>query len=327
MVAVRTRQGVKALVVGCGSVGKRHIANLSGIDAVAEIAVFTRNAGCLSDMRNEGKIRIVNSLDDAEADFAVIANETHKHLDTAILLAGRGLHLFIEKPLSHSLERVEVLRKIVEKNRVAVGVGYNLRFLGIMRCLKRLLSENAVGDIYFAKIEAGQYLPAWRPGVDYRQSYSARAARGGGVALDLSHEIDYMRMLFGDPCVWTVHRAKVSKLEIDSEDMFEGVYLFPGSFICNVHLDYLQMIKKREIRIAGSRGTIVCDLVNKDARLTVDARETVFNDEEMFDLDGSYAAEIQHFIRVVQEGEDPMITLSDGISALRLLENGHVQGP
>ena len=85
-----------------------------------------------------------------------------------------------------------------------------MRFLGAVRHIKEQLAKNLLGDIYFAQIEAGQYLPLWRER-DYTESYSAHKSKGGGVALDLSHEIDYMRYLFGNPCSWKVFKTKVSK--------------------------------------------------------------------------------------------------------------------
>lgn len=317
---------MKVLVVGCGSIGKRHIRNLTGLNIVEDILIFTKNAQCLDNFEDKKKLKIVNALafNDIKVDFAIIGNETNKHIDTAIFLAERGIHLFIEKPLSHNLDKAEILKEIAERRKVKVFIAYNLRFLGAMKYIKKQLSEKNVGDLYFAKIEVGQFLPSWKPNTDYRLSYSASRARGGGVSLDLSHEIDYMRYFFGDPCSWKVIKTKVSNLEIDSDDIFEGIYLFPDNFICNVHLDYLQADKKREIRIAGSKGTIVCDFVKKYIELTTDYGRTIINDEEMFDINRAYVDEMCHFIKVIKEDMNPNISLSDGVKALELLEGGDV---
>ena len=112
-----------------------------------------------------------------------------------------------------------------------------------MKYVKDRLSEKIIGDLYFAKIEVGQFLPLWRPDRDYRDSYSASKAKGGGVALDLSHEIDYMRYLLETPVTGKYLKARASKLEIDSDDVFEGIYRYDNNFICNVHMDYLQKDK------------------------------------------------------------------------------------
>lgn len=315
---------MKVLVVGCGSIGKRHISNLVGLDGIDRIFVYTKNTQYLDTLEKKGKITIIYDLEETDADFAIIANETNKHIDTAVQLAERGINLFIEKPLSHNLDRIEALKEAVKRRKIKVFIAYNLRFLSAIEYIKKQLSQKVIGNLYFAKIEVGQFLPSWRPNVDYRQSYSAKKAMGGGVALDLSHEVDYMRYFFGDPLLWKVIKTRVSNLEIDSDDIFEGIYLFSDDFVCNVHLDYLQMTKRRKIRIVGSRGSIVCDFVNKYMNVTLEGRESILNDEKMFDINKTYMEEMKHFIKVIKSGNEPAISLSDGIEALKLLEDGNV---
>jgi predicted dehydrogenase len=315
---------MKALVVGCGASGRRHISNLLQLKNIEGISVYTKNKECLKGLKGDGKINIINALDNIEADFAIIANETYRHIDTALSLAAKGMDLFIEKPLSHNMNKVDELKKIAKREKIKIFIGYNLRYLGAIKYVKEALSQKIIGDLYFAKIEVGQFLPLWRPDRDYRNSYSASEAKGGGVALDLSHEIDYMRYLFGDPCTWKVLKARVSKLEIDSDDVFEGIYKYNNNFICNVHMDYLQKDKKREIRIVGSEGMLHGDLVGKSIRIIKGDKETVMNDRDMFDIDRTYMDELKHFIGAAEKDIIPDITLDDGINALKLLEDGNV---
>lgn len=322
---------MKALVVGCGSIGKTHTGNLLQMDAIDTVTVCTGVKNCLEGSKileglpSERKVRVVESLDGVSCDFAIIANETHRHLDTAVALAERGISLLIEKPLSHRLEGVERLKEVVGRRGLKVCIGYNLRFLGALGLIRQHLLNGALGDLYFAKIEVGQFLPDWRGNRDYRDSYSARKERGGGVGLDLSHEIDYMRYLFGDPHSWKVVRSRVSDLEIDSDDLFEGIYEYQNGFVCNVHMDYLQHVKRREMRVVGRGGALLCDFVRKDLRiLRHHGAETVIRDEDLFDLKQTYRDELQHFIESVKEGTEPCVTLEDGIKVLKLLEDGHV---
>lgn len=315
---------MNALVVGCGSIGKRHINNLIKLNNIESVFVYTKNKNCLKelDLDNKSKIRTINNLSDIKPDFAIIANETYKHIGTAISLAERGVNLFIEKPLSHSLKKTDTLLKIVKEKDLKVFVAYNLRFLKAMEFIKEQISKKSIGDLYFARIEVGQYLPQWRPDKDYRDSYSASKIRGGGAALDLSHEIDYMRYLFGEPGNWKVIKAKVSDLEIDSEDIFEGIYLYDNNFICNVHMDYLQLNKKREIRIVGSKGEIICDFIKN--KITVNNKNRVINGKKMFDINKTYTDELIHFIESIKKDTEPVITLEDGIKVLMLLEDKNV---
>lgn len=326
---------MNVLVVGYGSIGKRHVDNLSRFDAVEHIIVFTKIRPEKTDQHKSRKIEFVDSFgrsltDSAKIefmsiDFAVIANETFKHMDTAILLAEQGINLFIEKPLSHNLEKVVPLKEIAERKKIMLFVAYNLRFLGAMSFIKKQITKKTIGDLYFSKIEVGQHLPIWKPARDYRNSYSARKDQGGGVALDLSHEIDYMRYLFGDPCRWMCAKSKVSKLDIDSEDLFEGIYEYDNGFICNTHMDYLQIDKKRNIRIIGSNGVIECDFIKKYIKIFTDGNdERVIEDQTLFDVNKTYVDELTSYIESLEGNKEPLINLNDGVQALRLIEDQNV---
>jgi len=311
---------MKVLLVGCGSIGKRHLENLNKLAEVSHIFVYSKAKHCLDSLKDKRKVSMVKFLHTVQVDLAVIANETYQHLDTALILAKKGIHLFIEKPLSHNLSvDLQRLKRIARLNKIKLGVGYNLRFLGALKFIKTKLSQNAIGDIYFVKIEVGQYLPFWRSERDYRVSYSASKKRGGGVSLDLSHEIDYMRYLFGDPRSWEVVKAKVSNLKIDSDDIFEGIYVY-DNFICNVHMDYLQKNKKRIIRIEGEKGTIICDLINKRIIIDILGKKTTVSDNKLFDLDKTYMDEILSFIKSVKFDREPVVTFEDGVKVLELIE-------
>ena len=213
---------MNALVVGYGSIGRRHVLNLAKLDCVDRIIVYT-NVKADLDKSSARKVTFLDAsaltLNDAckflKANFAIIANQTHKHIDTAITLAQKGVDLFIEKPISHNLEKINILEEIARNKKTKIFVAYNLRFLPALRYIKDLLAQEVIGKLYFAKIEVGQYLPCWRKNINYQDSYSSKTEYGGGVALDLSHEVDYMRYLFGDPHLWKTIKSKAADLETD----------------------------------------------------------------------------------------------------------------
>lgn len=314
------------VVVGCGSIGRRHIYNLVKFDKVKRVFVFTKNKDCFDALDNSsGKISPVTSIGGICADFAVICNETYKHLDASIPLAKKGVDLFIEKPLSHNLTNTGSLRKIAAKNNIKVGIGYNMRFLGAIRLIKERLAKKDIGDLYFARLEVGQYLPYWRKAGDYRKSYSASLKKGGGVSLDLSHEIDYMRYLFGDPVEYKFMKARVSNLEIDAEDVFEGIYRYKDNFLCSVHMDYLERQKKRQMRILGSKGLITCDFVKMYIRIEKIGRKgLLIRDRKYFDLDKTYNEEIKDFMFTLGSNRLPRCGIDDGIRAVELTQVKHV---
>lgn len=321
------------LVIGYGSIGKRHVDNLLKLRHVEQIIICSNHIISFQNHLEKKRLKLVRSLEDLspmmsngrQIDFAIIANETYKHVETAHVLAESGIDLFIEKPISDTLTKAISLKKIVEKSNIKIFVAYNFRFLGAIQYIKNQISSGVIGRLYFAEIEVGQYLPSWRTLRDYRKSYSARKEQGGGVALDLSHEIDYMRYLFGDPVSWKIMKSKVSDLEIDSEDIFKGIYEFSNGFLCSVHMDYIRYNKKRGINIVGSKSALECDFIKKYIKLQKNNDEiSLIEDAYLFDVDESYKTELNHFIESIKKGKTPQINLNDGIEVLKLIKDDYV---
>ncbi len=307
---------MKALVVGCGSIGKRHIRNLCKVREIDYIYVFSSIKNCAKEFTGAGKtVEQVSSIDNTDADIALICNNTSRHIESALVLAGQGIDLFIEKPLSHNLKNIDKLRTLARKNKIKTFLAYNMRFLGAIELVKKTVKSGAIGRLFFSRIEAGQYLPSWRPGTDYRKSYSASSSLGGGVDLDLSHEIDYMRYIFGEPRNWQVVKAKVSKLEISSNDIFEGIYTYNNGPVTSVHLDYLAVRPNRKLLITGEKGAIECDFIAK----TIKIKGKVYKNRTLFDMPLTYEKELNHFIKAVKSNGKLLTTLDDGIAALKLI--------
>lgn len=321
---------MKVLVVGYGSIGKRHVGNLINHDAVEKIIVYSKIKEYISGA-DEQDITMVNAAEtnlsaavaQCNPDFAIIANETYKHMDTAITLAQRGVHLFIEKPLSHNLEKMDVFKDIIRQKKLKVFIAYNLRFLPAIEYLREQIRGGELGDLYFAQIEAGQYLPSWRLDTDYTACYSADEKRGGGVALDLSHEVDYMRYLFGEPQSWKTIKSKASDLKINAEDIFVGIYRYYNGFICQLHMDYLQQKPKRTIRVVGSKGQLYCDLVSKYIDVHTYGQNGRLIEDSFFNTAETYKKELAHFIAALGSNSPVAISFDDGIKALELLEDSH----
>ena len=324
---------MNVLVIGYGAIGKRHVDNLLKMKEIDQVTVCSSHLDSFQNRPEKERLKLVRSLDELspmtskerQFDFAIIANETYKHIETANVLANYGIHLFIEKAISDSVTKAFSLKKIAGKSNIKILIAYNFRYLGVIQYIKNQINSGNIGKLYFAEIEVGQYLPSWRPLSDYRESYSARKEQGGGAALDLSHEIDYMRYLFGDPVSWKIMKSKVSDLDINSEDIFKGIYRFSNGFLCSVHTDYLRHNKKRGINIVGSKGTLECDFIKKYIKMQKNSGEiSLIEDAHLFDVDESYKSELKHFIECIEKDKTPQITLDDGIEVLKLIEGDHI---
>jgi hypothetical protein len=253
---------------------------------------------------------------------AIVANESSLHVQTARRLLDAGAHVLIEHPLAIGVSPglLDLVRDVAATDRV-VRVAYNLRFLGAIGRIASLLRDGTIGAPLFVRIEAGQWLPDWRPGRDYRDGYSASASRGGGVALDLSHEIDYMRMLLGMPTAWSTYRAVTGLLDGDSEDVFEGVYSFDDGALCSVHLDYLERQARRRIRIVGSVGTIECDIPGQRLDVSTGGTVTALGEPDLFDVERTYIREVEAFLAEIEGTPAGLPTLEDAVDVLRLLRD------
>lgn len=254
---------MKFYLFGHGSIGKRHQKNLFslGHEEVTDIG---------------------------QADCALICNPTSMHIPTALTVP--QLPLFIEKPLSHNLDNLD---KLTGK----ILVGYCLRFNKSLQIFKRKIDGQKIKS---AKIVCHSWLPDWRPNQDYRQSYSAKKSLGGGVLLDLSHEIDYALWFFGPVNVLTAKLKKSPELEIETEAIADLKLEFTSGVKTEIHLSYASRQSERYCEVITDKGKVL--------------RWDYQPNNEM------YLAEIKHFVDVVNSKTEPLITVADGINVLKVID-------
>jgi len=309
------------LIVGCGSIGKRHIDNLIALNA-GDIIAHDVSQERLSAVAKEYNIKTYDSMDDALAqkpDAAFICTPTSLHIAPALSAAKSNCHLFIEKPLSHTLEGVDELIKIVAQKKLVTLVGCNMRFhLGIA-LMKELMDKKSIGRVICARIQAGQYLPDWHPWENYRRGYSAKQDLGGGIILDGIHEIDYITWFLGEVNQVFCFSGKLSSLEIDTEDTAEILLRFSSGTIAEVHLDYIQRSYSRSCQIIGEAGTILWDFNERQVRLyTAEiGKWQIFSQKPDYDTNEMYIEETKHFLQCIEGVNRPMQDIN---AAKRVLE-------
>lgn len=313
---------MKILVVGCGSIGQRHIQNLKEFSNVEVVAC--RIKGGIEEIEKKLDVKTVCGLDngiDQKPDAVLITTPTSTHIPIALKAAEKGCHLFIEKPISHDLEGVKKLIRIIDKKGLTCMVGYNLRFHPGLKLIKRLLEEKVIGNIVSVRVEAGQYLPEWHPLEDYRTGYSAKKSLGGGVILDLSHEIDYIRWFLGEVKEVFSFTSKLSHLEIETEDVAEILLRFKSGVIGEVHLDYIQRFPSRSCQIIGDEGTLLYDFNENKVKLfsAKDKKWQIFLENEKYDKNQTYTDEIKHFVDCVNRKKKPIVNETDGKKVLEIV--------
>lgn len=315
----------RILIVGLGSIGMRHLRLARELLPNADIRVF-RHQECTSIPEHANSC--LSSLDQAldfSPQLAVIASPSTFHMSVAQPLAEAGAHLLVEKPLSASLDGIPQLLEVCRERGVVLLTGYNLRFLPSLIRFRALLSENAIGRVLSVRCEIGQYLPSWRPDTDYRQGVSARRELGGGAVLELSHELDYLRWIFGDVDWVNATLSQQSSLEIDVEDTAHLILGFMPSakgdqLIATVNLDFIRHDTTRLCTAIGENGSLRWNgLTGAVERFDAGATEW----DEIFrhnhQRDDSYLAEWRHMLTCIEEHETPLVTGEDGFKVLQII--------
>ncbi|OGT22855.1 MAG: hypothetical protein A3C55_04945 [Gammaproteobacteria bacterium RIFCSPHIGHO2_02_FULL_42_13] len=311
------------LVVGLGSIGKRHVKNLRALFPDAYIVVC-RHAATEHDQDFVTQYidKVVYDLNEAIAlkpMAAVLCNPAVYHVSVAWQLAKNGIHLFIEKPLSNTLTDVETLITICQEKKLVLMVGYNLRFSKTLNRARELIKSGAIGDILSVQVNTGQYLPDWRPEVDYRKTVSAQQKMGGGVLLELSHELDYVCWLLGKPVEVFARLISSGSLEIDVEDNADVFLTFEKNLMVNIHLDMLQRTACRMCKVVGALGILIWDGV--EDRLVVESEKQEFSQSfcGAEDRNEMYGQEIKHFFDSISNGCPAMVTGVDALESLKIV--------
>lgn len=312
---------MKFLIAGLGSIGRRHLRNLLALGE-RDIILYRSRLSTLPDDELAG-FPVETDLAAALAhrpDAVIVATPTALHLDVAIPAAEAGCHLMIEKPVSHSLERVDDLRSAVTRGGGRVLVGFQFRFHPTLRDAARLLAEGAIGRPVVARAHWGEYLPGWHAWEDYRKSYAARADLGGGVVLTLCHPLDYLGWLMGAPELQWTFTDSVGDLGIDVEDVAEIGLRFPNGGVGSVHLNYLQQPPAHHLEVLGTQGTLNWN--NADGSLKIfraaSARWEHLMPPDGFERNSMFLEQTRHFLSVVRGEAASVCTLEDGIHTLRL---------
>lgn len=305
----------RGLVVGLGSIGRRHLSNLreSGLEAIGVVSAGATQADLPSGVMLYRDLAAAIAA--VRPDIAIVANASPGHVASAQALAEAGAHLFIEKPLSDQMTGVDRLAETCARQQLVTLVAYTLRFLPVMLRTKALLPT--IGTPLFLSADVGQYLPDWRPGQDYRQGVSARRELGGGALLELSHEIDYVRWLLGDPGSVFAAMSRSGLIEIDVEDSADLLLLYPGAR-ARIHLDFLERCKSRRCRIVGAQGTLETDLIAGTVSLHMAG--AAHAEVEKPAAADPYNAALAHFLDCVAQGTASRIPLADGAATLNLIE-------
>ena len=308
---------IKIAIIGFGSIGQRHYKNLLAL-GYKNIFVYD-----VDESKIAGGVKILPELNEKsleDFDIAFICNPTSEHIKTALLCTRAGCHLFIEKPLSHSNRDLPKLLKLTKLRKLITMVGCNMRFHPCLRFIKDYLAMGKLGKVWSIRHEFGHYLPAWRPGQDYKKNYAAKKELGGGIILDDIHEFDLLFWLADSKVVESkMISNKISDLKIETEDQAVGIFLFKNGIIGSVFSDYLSKKYRRQCFISGEKGNLFWDF-NKNKVIFENEKKTeIIFSVENFEVNNMYVEEIEYFFNCTQDKKETFNNIETAARILKFL--------
>ena len=292
---------MKILIAGYGSIGQKHYRILSKIKREKKIAFFSSQKKL-----KISHLKTYNQIISFNPDYIVVALRTSEHYGFVKFLEKKfkNKKILIEKPIFDKSYSIKL------KNNYYF-VGYNLRFHPIINFIKKKKFK----PIY-VKVNCYSYLPNWRKNIPYYLSNSADK-KGGGVLLELSHEIDYLTWIFGDFEILFSLSKKISNLKIKSDDIL--ILCLKSKklgFILNLNINFFSRIEKREIQIDTKKDSYKFDLI-KNSINYYDGKKSKKIKQRKFRLDKTY--HIQHQ-SILSKNNKRICSTKEALKTLKFLE-------
>lgn len=306
-----------------GSIGVRHFQNLRKLGH-NDIIFYSTGQSVYPDVQkfiaDYPKFSDINEALSQSPDVCIICNPTSLHVETALIAAENGCHLYIEKPLSHNLENLEQLNTSVEKNNLVTLVTYQFRYHPHLRLLQTILAkEENFGRPVWVSAQWSEYLPDWHPWEDYRKGYSARKELGGGVLLTQIHPLNYLTFLFGSIKKLSVSTQSTGSLGISVEDIADIQVEFENTMTGTIHVDYLQKPRVHKMTILTTCGRFEWDChENSLIFLDREGNQVPFPNDQ-FERNDMFIEMLKDFISCVEKGEKTICDIREASHELSLL--------
>ena len=329
---------MKVLFAGLGAIGQRHLRNLHALlgDALEVAAYRVRRQTAVvterleldagASVEEKYGVRVFDALEEGLERFrpeaVFVCNPTNLHVPVALAAARAGAHLFIEKPLGADLEGADELARLVEERGLVALVGFQMRFHPAFRRLRELVEDEALGPLLAVRARYGEYLPDFHPYEDYRQSYAAREALGGGVIRTQIHDLDYLLALFGMPARVFALGGHLSALEIDVEDVASialDCRRYGRQLPVHLHQDFVTRPPERRCTVIGEEGIVEVDfrapeLVRRGPHGEIAERF----EPAGFERNAMFLDLLRHFLASIEGRERPVVGIADAILRQRV---------
>lgn len=314
----------RILVLGAGSVGRRHLRNLAAEGC--RVATMDPREDRLDEAASEVDLQArFTRLEDALAgegayDGIVIASPPKFHVEQSIAALERGIPVLLEKPVSPDVDSSRRLLQVQQATGTPLLLGYTYRWWPPLREARRLLEEGAVGKLLHVRCVMSAHLADWHPWERYQDFFMASRELGGGALLDESHFIDLMFWMFGMPSEVFARVERLSDLEIDTDDNVDALLHYPSGARVMVHLDLFGRPHEKHITFTGQEGTLVWSFDPNRIRLSRSAAGEWEDRDFGYERNDMFVEVVREFLRVIASGEAPSCTAEDGYQVMRILD-------
>jgi len=313
------------LILGTGSVGKRHASNLSSLGCT--ISCMDPRADRLEEVKQEidvvgTYISIEETFSDSSMKFdgVVVASPPVYHVDQSIAALEREIPVLLEKPVSPDEASARRLREVVNNIGIPMLLGYTWRWWPPLAKVRELLNQGVIGKLRYVQFMMSAHLADWHPWENYRDFFMASKALGGGALLDESHWVDLMLWLLGDPKSLYTKVDKISDLKIDTDDNVDMVITYKDGLNVTIHLDIYGRPHEKYIRFIGEEGTILWTAEPNRVAVGKEWSQTWENYEFDCERNDMFMAVGKEFIDIIDGAEVKTCCINDGVRVLSLID-------
>lgn len=306
---------MRFLVIGCGSIGQRHIQNLLSIGE-KKISVYDTNSKLLKYVSKKFKVTIATKPN-FDVDCTIICTPPNSHIEIAKKALMNKSHVFIEKPLSNNLKGIECIKNLAKKNSLHIFVGYVFRFDSGLQKVKKIIDSGKIGNLVSIDAYEGWYLPLWRPWQNYKKSYTGSEKLGGGIILDGSHELNYIIWLCGKAKQVFSYYSSIPSMKIKAEGIAEILLKFNSKLIGRIHLDFINPKYNRHCEIIGDKASIRWSFENKTIEIQKSGQSKFKIIKYGNDSNQMYLDEMKYVIQCLKGKKNYLISIDDAKKTLQ----------
>ena len=311
----------KIAIIGLGNIAARHLKNIKTLyPDMQTIAVSSSGRKIVEPVENIDKVTTIEGLASENIDYAIVSSPATFHERHLSCLLKFKVPVFIEKPVAADIQGAEKIGEMAKWHNARISIGYCLRFMPALMYVKQCLEQQHIGNVLNVDVSVGQYLPGWRKSKDYKDSVSVSRFLGGGVLLELSHELDYLQWLFGELRYKFAILRNTSELDIEVEEIADLVLEAGKGIVCNVHLDFIQKQPQRHCSFIGSLGRIEWDLIENTIYLYKDGKKECIYAKPDWDRNEMYLDMLSDFILPAEKNNSLRPYLDESIKIVKLIE-------